>query len=113
MSNIVSASAPALPSATIIPLPMQRRLLDFDTSKKTFDQAFVALNVVSQFVGMDPAHVDRALIEMNEAFPESIMRMVRENGEVLQNLRDATAFLAAMDLRLQAAAFRILEREAH
>jgi len=47
---------------------MQCRLLDFDTSKKTFDQAFVALNIVSQFAGMDPANIDRALIEMNEAW---------------------------------------------
>jgi len=111
MSNSVSAAATGLPSATIIPLPMQRRLLDFDTSRRTFDQAFVTLNVVAQFIGMDEANIDHALIEMLETYPDSVARMIRENGEVLKNLRDATAFLAAMDLRLQAAAFRIVERE--
>jgi len=111
MSNLASANAPGLPSATIIPLPMQRRLLDLDTSKKTFDQAYLTLNVIAQFVGMDGANIEHALIEMMETYPDSVARMVRENGEVLQNLRDTTAFLAAMDLRLQAAAFRIVERE--
>jgi len=110
MSN-VSASAPALPSATIIPLPIQPRLLDLDRSKQTFDQAFVVINLVSQFVDMPDANIDRALAEMSASYPDAVERMIRESGEVLQNLRDATAFLAAIDLRLQAAAYRMVERE--
>ena len=71
-------------------------------------KAFVALSVSAQFVGMDEDRMDLAMLEVIDTRPSSVERMVRENGEVLADLRRAVAFLAAIDLRIGASAARIL-----
>jgi len=111
MLKTSSASDSGLPASNVIALPPRPATMTFNVSREAFMKALVAVSTAEQFVGMADANIDRALDEMMAASPDSVAVMIRENGEVLGYLRDATAFLSAMDLRLQAAAFRIVERE--
>jgi len=106
------AAGSGLPSANIIPMPVRSCPVPLDATDVALAQAARILNLVASYSDMNEDEIDRAIAAMMKAFPDALERMIRETGMVLQNLRDLTAFLAAMDLHLQAAGYRFVEREA-
>ena len=110
MSNApVPASAPALPSATVLPFPAAVTP-PLHISLDAWKRAYITLDVSDQFSGFDDASLDRAIGDMIEYGAEGVARMVRENRQTLADLRQVVAFLAAIDLRIGASAARVLSQ---
>ena len=107
--HVVPASAPALPSAQIVPFPAAVTP-PLHMSLDAWKRAYIALDVSDQFSGLDDASLDQAIGDMIESGAAGVERMVRENGRALGDLRQVVAFLAAIDLRIGASAARVLSR---
>jgi len=115
MPTTVPASVTALPSAQIIRFPVELTAGEFSLTYKDWTRIFDTLTIADEFTGMDDAEIEVTLCEMLKSpracDEHAVYLLVRRNGEVLESLRKALAFLSVMDRRLMAAANRVLDQK--